>query len=134
MEASEMLARYLKYPALFLVAILFFSGCSSEGDDFSTDPTCGRSFELITYVSPEGTGSIDRTEYVSSEGLGGLLPTKVISLLAIPREGYLFEEWKSSYITSVTKDTENPKLLIPCYISETIKTIKITAIFKKIED
>lgn len=129
-----MLARYLKYPVLFLLATFFFSGCSSEGDDFSIDPNCGRSFELITYVSPEGAGSIERTEYVSSEGLGGLLPTKVIRLFAIPGEGYLFEEWKSSYTTSVTKDTENPKLLIPCYINETIKTIKITAVFKKIED
>ncbi|MCO5725556.1 InlB B-repeat-containing protein [Robiginitalea marina] len=134
METAEMLIRSFKYPLLVLLATLLFSGCSSEDDDISVDPTCGRTFELITSVSPEGAGSIERTEYVSSEGLGGLLPTKVIRLFAIPREGYVFEEWKSSLVTSVTKDTENPKLIIPCYISESVKSIKITAVFKALEE
>lgn len=122
------------YLTLVLAVPFILSGCSKEEDDSTPDYTCGRSFELIIRISPEGAGRVQKSEYVYAEGIGGLLPTKVIQLYAVSNEGYVFEEWKSSPTTSITKDTENPKLLIPCYISESVKTITITAVFRAIEE
>ncbi len=115
-----------------LVVLLFFNSCSSDDPfDFSLDPTCGRNISFIIEVSPEGTGNVSKSEFVYSEGLDGLMPTQVVEFFATPKEGYQFKKWD---LDPITDKIENPFSLVPCKMSSTIKTVRVTAMFEKIED
>ena len=116
--------------AFVLVVSLSFTGCVDE-IDFSPDPTCGRSIDFIIGVSPEGAGSVTKSEYVNSFGLNGLMPFQVIEFFAIPKEGYQFIKWDLNL--PVDKDI-NPLSLVPCDLSTTLTTIRVTAIFETIEE
>jgi hypothetical protein len=126
----KMFRRFYTYLALVLVVSFYFAGCSSESD-FSPDPTCGRSINFIIGISPEGTGNVTKSEYVNSEGLNGLMPFQVIQFYAIPKEGYRFIKWD---LTPMADRDENPISFVPCNLSTSTTTIRVMAIFEKIEE
>ncbi len=118
--------------ALWLWVLFSLSNCSSESlDDFSPDPTCGRTISFQVSVSPAGAGSITRTEYVNSFGLNGLMPFQVFEFFASPTEGYQFVKWD---LSPMSDREENPVSLIPCDINASVKTVKVTAIFELMVD
>lgn len=118
--------------ALLLWVIFSLINCSSESlDDFSPDPTCGRTISFQVSVSPAGAGSVTRTEYVNSFGLNGLMPFQVIEFFASPTEGYQFVKWD---LSPMSDREENPISLIPCNISSSVTTVRVSAIFEVLEE
>lgn len=118
--------------ALLLGGLFSFTNCSSESlVDFSPDPTCGRTISFKVEVSPAGAGSVTRTEYVNSFGLNGLMPFQVIEFFALSNEGYQFVKWD---LSPMSDREENPVSLIPCNITSSVTTVRVTAIFENIDD
>jgi hypothetical protein len=125
-----MLRRFFTSLAFVFLVSFSFTGCVDE-IDLSPDPSCGRSIDFIIGVSPEGAGSVTKSEYVNSEGLNGLMPFQVIQFTAIPNEGYQFKEWD---LTPLADAYINPLSLVPCDLSATLTTVRVTAVFELIEE
>ena len=118
--------------ALVLAIPLIFLGCSQDDDDFTDDPTCGRSIDVsdvTVKISPTGAGTVTKRETT----VGDLFPQQAIVLFANPNEGYLFEYWAGD-TEGMALDYENPKYIILCDLPRDLETITITSVFKEIEE
>ena len=104
---------------IFVLAIpLVLLGCSGNDDD----PYCEDTFELVINISPENSGTVQKTIMERVEDW----PQTVLT--AVPNEGYAFKEWiRGDGETS----TNNPYLINNC---GTRGTVTLTVVFEQIEE